>query len=365
MTISPEEFNGERLQIAREFRGLTQKDLASLITASHVLVSYYESGKRKNPSSELVDAFGTVLGFRQEFFYGHDLSLNEWQCNFRHRRTSTERIKSKVRAHAWIVGLITKHLRKEMTLPEFAVPHIPVQTDSDIDIAAERCRMAWSLGVDAPIDNISRTLERAGVMIAADVVETRKVDAFSGYGPVSLIFVNRSIDSSSRFHFDVAHETGHMVMHRGVETGSHETEQAADRFASSFLMPRVAFTREFLQDSFSWTHIWSIKQRWKVSGAAIVRRAYDLRLIGADTYRKAQKYLSFKGYRSQGEPYEPELQEPELLPNALRYLAERDPESLREMANTIGLTGSTFKEVISFDLPPDPRVAQFPSKKQG
>src|SRR5213595_2151062 len=50
-------FWGERLQIAREFKGITQKELSEQVSASRALVSLCEAGK-KNPSRDLVEAFG-------------------------------------------------------------------------------------------------------------------------------------------------------------------------------------------------------------------------------------------------------------------------------------------------------------------
>ena len=60
-------FWGNRLGIAREFRGLTQKELSEAVAASPALVSLCESGK-KNPSRDLVEAFGSVLGFEPGLF---------------------------------------------------------------------------------------------------------------------------------------------------------------------------------------------------------------------------------------------------------------------------------------------------------
>jgi len=88
------------------------------------------------------------------------------------------------------------------------------------------------------------------------------------------------MQSSSVWNFDVAHELGHMVMHRGIRTGNIETEREADVFADAFLMPGGAFGREFQALPFSWDHVFRLKKRWSASAAAIVKRAYDLNLLG-------------------------------------------------------------------------------------
>src|ERR1039458_2305214 len=87
-----EAFFGERLQLAREFRSMTQKQLGDEVAASTALISLCETGKKKDPAADLVEACGSVLGFEPAFFYGtvHDV-FRENECSFRHRRSAPER----------------------------------------------------------------------------------------------------------------------------------------------------------------------------------------------------------------------------------------------------------------------------------
>src|SRR5882724_11152527 len=178
-------FWGDRLQVAREFRGLTQKELSEAVAASTALVSLCESGK-KNPSRDLVEAFGSVLGFEPEFFYGEIPDIfHEEQCSFRHRRSTPERMKDKVRAHATLLGQVIGRLKTMFRFPEQNVPHIPASVSSadEIEQAAEKCRVHWGLGLDSPIMEVGRVLETAGVVIVPRFSDVQKVDAFSRYGP--------------------------------------------------------------------------------------------------------------------------------------------------------------------------------------
>jgi Zn-dependent peptidase ImmA (M78 family) len=68
-----------------------------------------------------------------------------------------------------------------------------------------------------------------------------------------------------------------------------------------------------------------------VSAAAIVRRAYDLGLIGAVEYRKAYKYMAWKNWPTTGEPEEPTIQEPELLGSALQSLGTKVELTLEDL----------------------------------
>jgi Zn-dependent peptidase ImmA (M78 family)/DNA-binding XRE family transcriptional regulator len=354
-------FNGTRLQVAREFRGLTQEQLGGKVIASDTLVSMYEKGKKLDPPGDLVEAFADALSLRPNFFYA-PLSdvFQDVECNFRHRRSAPERLKGKIRAHGTLIGVIIERLRTVLKFPKLNIPTFEATSDEEIELAAEKTRLYWSLDPDGPINHVGRVLEHAGVVIVSHIVNTTKIDAFSRRGQTTVVFLNRNITSTSRLHFDIGHECGHLVMHGQVRTGDPVTEAQADRFASAFLMPRKAFAREFrsTMTSFSWEGIFQLKRRWRVSAAAIVRRAYDLDLISAISYRQSYKYMSFKGWLK-GEPAEPEFQEPELLNSALSALGEKVHLTLHDLCDELGFSISTFQDITGLAVPSTKAKNQF------
>jgi Zn-dependent peptidase ImmA (M78 family)/transcriptional regulator with XRE-family HTH domain len=359
-------FWGERLQLAREFKGWTQKELGQCLGVSHALISDYENGKRI-PAGVVLGELAGITGFLPEFFLSRVKDpFAENECSFRHRRTTPERVKTRVKAHATLLGIVVSSLRAIFRFPALDVPSIPARTTEEIEAAAQACRAHWGLDLNAPILQVGRVLERAGVVIISGAVDTAKVDAFSRRGQNSLVFLNRGVGSPpSRWNFDLAHECGHLVMHDDLPTGSVETESAADRFASAFLLPRAAFSREFRVRKFTWQHVFELKQRWQVSAAAIIRRAYDLSLLDELTYQQAFKHISFKKWRVYGEPFEPLFQEPELFVNALNALGLDTRKTLNEIANEAHFTPETFAEVTGVPLPasaaPLGRVIKFRS----
>ncbi len=350
MQLQVEVFRGERLALARDFVGLTQKELGVQVAASSALISICEAGKKPNLASDLVAAFADVLGFEPDFFYEKttDPFLEE-ECSFRHRRSTPQKLKAQVRAHGTLLGMVIDELRSHFDFPAQNIPQIRITSHEDIERAAEAAREHWSLGT-GPIKQVVRVLEHAGILVARNLVCSSKVDAFSRNGEICIIFLNDAIRSSSRWNFDLAHECGHLVMHSGLQTGDISTEAQADRFASAFLMPRNAFSREFSAASFSWRYIFDMKSRWQTSAAAIVRRAFDLNLIGAAQYRRAYQYMSLKGW-SKGEPVEPSFQEPELLGTALSALGVDVDLSPRELCSKLHFSSETFEKVTGYVYP--------------
>jgi Zn-dependent peptidase ImmA (M78 family) len=247
--------------------------------------------------------------------------------------------------------MVVMELQRVLKFPKMNVPDFTAASPEEIEVAAENTRRHWDLDVEAPINQVGRVLEHAGVIIVPHVARSAEVDAFSRNGRISVIFLNKAIPSTSRWNFDIAHECGHLVMHAGLVTGNAETEAEADRFASAFLLPRKAFGREFRAKAFSWEHVFKLKRRWRVSAAAIVRRSYDLSLLGAVGYRQAYKYMSWKSWKSQGEPFEPEFEDPTLLDDALGELGKGIDLTLSDLCDKLHFAPDTFREVTGVTIP--------------
>lgn len=349
------QFYGDKLELARTFRGLTQNALAAEVSASNALISLYENGKQRCPPADLVDAWAEVTGFERDFFYSPIRDpFQDHECSFRHRRTAAELLKRRARAFGTLVGEIVVYLSSRLELPTFTVPTGRETAAMSVEDAAQVCRKKWGLGIDTPILNMSRVLENAGVPVVKTLASTEKVDAFSRRGPTPVVVLNTFKQSPSHWIFDMAHELGHFVRHEGMVTGSVETEADADAFASAFLMPASGFSREFNAKPFSWDHMFHLKERWNVSVAAIIRRGYTLGLIDATEYRRAWKYLSVRQWRKH-EPLEPTAQEPELIRESLHTLFSELGEHPLQVCRQLNFRPQTFTDVTGIDVPPDKR----------
>ena len=355
------QFYGGNLALARAFRGWTQRALAGEVSASNALISYYENGKQVDPPHDLVEAWGEVLGFESEFFFTpiRDQFKDE-ECSFRHRRTAPEHLKRRARAFGTLIGVVIDYLETKLELPAYNVPSgVYDGTRDGIEGAAQACRLHWGLGLDTPITHISRVLENAGILIVKTLASTAKIDAFSRRGRTPIVIVNTFKESPSHWIFDMAHELGHFVCHADKQTGSLNTEREADAFASAFLLPARAFSREFKSEPFSWDHMFHLKARWKVSLAAMIVRAYGLGLLDALMYRRAFKYLSTRKWRKK-EPEEPTAQEPELLGESLKSLYLELGEHPLQVCRRLHFQPSTFSELTGIEVPkPREEVVEF------
>jgi hypothetical protein len=100
-----------------------------------------------------------------------------------------------------------------------------------------------------------------------------------------------------------------------------------------------------------WKHVFNLKKRWKTSTAAIIKRAYDLRLVNAVEYRQSFRYMSARGWRKGGEPNEPDLKGPELLSTALSALRTKVELTVDQLCRDLYFTPETFLTVTGVSVP--------------
>lgn len=345
-------FNGERLRLARVALGLTLDQLGARVSATRQYLNQLERGI-KVPTEEMTYALAAALGVAVRFFgLPADPGIRPEQCHFRKQRTTPVSIVSQVLARGTLLDGFVSRLDSELDLPPVSFPDIPVTGTGEIEEAAEEARRQWRLGT-GPVSNMVRVVENAGAVVSFFGGVSERVDALSIDSRRPMIIRSEAKPAACRLRFDLAHETGHLIMHRGVQTGDKLTEDQANRFASAFLLPRTSFIHEFPRSRFlDWGAIFELKLRWKVSAQAILRRAYDIRLISADQYRTGYIHLSKTGQR-RVERHDSDIptEQPELLPAAIQALEIEFPGAVERIAGDVGLEPGMFSHVSGLDLP--------------
>lgn len=352
-------FAGEQLRLARLALGCTLDELGQQVAATRQYLHQLETGA-KPVTSEMAEALADALGVSARFFYQRSRApVQPEQCHFRKQATTPVSIISQVLARGTLLDQFVERLDSVLTLPPVDFPDIPVSNVLEIELAAEQCRGHWGLGLSAPIVNMMRVVENAGAVVSYFGGISERVDALSMDRRRPLIIRSQAKPAACRLRFDLAHECGHLVMHRGAHTGDRETEGQAHRFASAFLLPRTAFAREFPRTRYlDWHAIFALKARWKVSARAIIRRAYDLGLITADKYRTGNIHLNKTG-QSKFENLDDVIiaEQPELLDTAFLALERSGRSATRDLAESVGIGNGMFETL--FDRPLSPRADPF------
>lgn len=316
-------FHAAALLAARTLRGITQADLAREVGLSRQQINKLERGEVKNPPGLTVHALAAALQIPADYLGRPPGHVPREVLHFRGKTHPPDKVVEQLRVRGEHFQRLVARLEETVVARPVRIVSYAASGPDDVEAAAAACRVEWGLRLDNPISNVIRLLENFGAFVGRFPLEDDSVDAFSWWSHRPLILFKQS-ESATRQRFSLAHELGHLVLHRGKKTGDPDTEREAHRFASAFLLPKAAFWREFPRSGsrIHWPGLIAMKERWGVSIQALLHRAADLELINAATYRSAYVRISQLGWRKQ-EPGEPEPEVPELVRNIILGIRAR------------------------------------------
>lgn len=366
--------NPERITYARELRGLTKKALAEKINKTPAAITQFESGLK--PDINTLIKIAEVLEIPLSFLSAENKKsptppVNEF--HFRARASVTQMMKHESRRYTERVIDIFNFLEEYGV--DFPYEHITniqekITDGMSVSDVATLVRSEWGLS-NLPIHDLFPLLEQNGIFIILLDQSYNDLEACAtwfGSRPCIMLAYKKFADASSRIHFDLAHELGHLFLHDESFTET-EKEPQAHEFASSFLMPEDRYA----PDSPPKWHLGmfiDIKRKWHVSLQAALRRSRDLNLISNSSYRWGMVDISKKGFR-QKEPAEFPLGKPTLLNQALELtkndltlneLAEATytlPEELEKILLSQKVLPSTIDALKPKTLPKQCKIVSF------
>ncbi len=318
-------FNHALLLLARQYRRESQGAVARRAGLDQGHYSRIENGLLPDgPSAENVEKIAQALDFPPSFFFLEDglagLPLSVHPMN---RRKASVGAPALRQVHAELnIRLIhlRRYLRAAEIHPELPLPQIDPYEGGGPQQIAQTLRRAWSIP-EGPIDNLTGYCERAGILVVW-------CDLESGIDGVTLnvrdlppcIFLNRSAPPD-RMRASLAHELGHVIMHR-VPTDSIEEE--ANAFAAELMVPERQFRRQFAgRGGVSLDWLARQKAYWKMSMAFLLYRAGALDMVTRHQAEYAWKRISSLGWKTR-EPHETDFpyEEPTAFPELLRVHGE-------------------------------------------
>lgn len=307
--------NPELLVAAREALGWTQKQLAEELTRlskadpeiSQGYVSRVEKGSLSVVGDRL-ELFSAALEVTPDFLAGDGKlwSLGDGCVYHRNRKSTKASTLRKLHAQVNLLRLFLRRLAagSTVTLREFTL--VPMQVgglDSPED-AARALRRDLELP-DGPIESVTEVAERIGALVVPMSLGGREVDATSLHPPGEPpVFVINTDAPADRQRFTQAHELGHIACAPALDLDAEEMAQA---FASEFLAPATQVRSDLQASPITPARLLQLKTRWRISAAALLRRALDLGVITDSRYRTLNTQMSALGWKTaEPEPLRPE-----------------------------------------------------------
>ncbi len=333
-------FNPKMLTLAREAAGLTQGVLAQQTGVSQALISKIEHGL-EGPSDTLVERMGVACDVPAQFFHQMDEVYGESIVDFFHKKRKTLPAKPLRKANA-LANVVRLEAQRLLEPLEFDAGPLPVFSRDDYtpDEAAQAIRAYWRIPA-GPLPNLVALIEAAAIPVFTMDLGHDKLYAITMPGvEIHVIVLNAALPASAQ-RFALAHELGHLVMHNNTMP-SMEMEEEAQAFASALLMPRDDIRPELRGLRFR--DLGALKNRWRVSLAALIKRAHSLGAISDRQYRTFNIQLSGLPGGRKNEPGEFEPEHPRFMRYILDHYQRENEYSIDDIVNAMVITRGRFEE---------------------
>lgn len=356
-------FSPSRLTQARHLSRLSKADLARQVKVSAAAIGQYEAGLTV-PSQGVVAQLAEALAVPESFFAaGRPLaSVDAGGVFFRSLRSTPARERDFSVAVAQQAWEVLTEVESLVELPALDLPGVEGGSVKGPAAAAASLRDAWGLG-HGPVKHLVRSAEAHGVVFVMPAGRWRidpRTDAYTAVDlprPVSVLSP-RDVDDVMRHRFTVAHELGHLVMHRGNSSGSLALEREADQFAAELLAPSAVFN-QVLPGRLDLARLADLGAEWGISVKALVYRSKELRRISDDAARRA--YIRLAEARSSGlleaRPIsEVPGEQPRLLLDAVNLVVEA--LGAGAMSSRMRMPMAALRDLVGDDSRPQLRVVR-------
>ena len=281
----------QRLTQARKMRGLSLRALAEKMDGrvSYNALHKYERGVMM-PDSEVLASVADALEQGLDFFF-REPAVELKEVRFRKVLRLGAKQEQAMREQAADYFERYREIDQIVGTPvKFQNPLIGfrIKNPEDVETAADQVRAKWNLG-DDPLPNVGEMLESKGVLIY-EVEAPESFDGFAGHadGQPMIVLGKWLNNDLPRKRFTKLHETGHILLIFDRSISERDQERLCHRFAGAMLIPKSVFVQEFggVRERVSLAELVDLKERYGISIAAIMHRAFDLDLVSGALYER-------------------------------------------------------------------------------
>lgn len=360
-------FNGLRLRDIREANGWSRHDLADHLEVSEQTVWQYEVGEIV-PRFQILVQLTTLFGVSVKYFQEKNLiaqRFDERHVAYRaNLRSSAKKSRNELaflnRASDLLDSLTTNVSFPNENIKQLQKATVQLRRDAEVTIDQIANMVRVKLGIDNNNSNLMESIENAGVFVIERNLH-EDIDAYSSWSQddIPFIVLENGKFSGTRRNFDLAHELGHLLMHRdwnfSMEAPKEyrKAEQEANDFAAAMLMPadlletliKTVVVRPTIPDQYL-----PIKVKLNVSLAAIGVRATRLGILNGTQERYFFASMARKKYRKR-EPEENKI--PYVRPGRIRAIVEAqvnaNPDFLNKLLSKKGIKQEYFEESLGIE----------------
>ena len=302
--------------MARLACGKTQASFAKEIGISQAHLSKIEDGLKHEISAETIDRMSAATGYPSAFFSREGGRRSMSDDLFRKSKSVGAKTLAQNDALVNIKRLEIEALLPKVELETTPRPHLsPDDFSGGAREIARHIRHAWRLD-QGPIQNLTKLVEDCGCVVVLFDFGMSKIDGLTSFAKdgTPIIFLNPTFPAA-RMRATLAHELGHVIMHRYMTPNADEE---AWQFAYEFLMPEYEIRPHFFPLNLE--KLMTLKRRWKVSMQFLLMWAREMGALKDGYFRVLMSQISKRGWRK-NEPMDDEWapESPSLLREIIEY----------------------------------------------
>jgi Zn-dependent peptidase ImmA (M78 family)/DNA-binding XRE family transcriptional regulator len=343
---NPEQkINPQMIILARESRGLSQKELADLMEISAGKLCRVEL-EDQTLSDDMIEKLCLVLKYPASFFYRPGEAYIVSTINFRKRDKVSTKILSSVEAKVSIFRMNLESLIERTKFPALKIPVLNLLAYESPEAAARQLRKLWKMP-KGPVESMTALIEEHGVPVVGIDFGTERVDSWTvilSGGKHAAVVINRAL-LGDRLRFSLAFELGHLAMHAfiAVEAG-RSLDHDSNQFSAEFLMPENDIRKD-LEGNLTIPRLGELKRKWKVSMQALMYRASDLGLLTPNQKRYLiGQFNALKIRRREPTELDVQIEKSTLLRDLITRYRSAQKMSVKEMATSLHLNADEFLE---------------------
>ena len=305
-------YNPDRVVLLRQIERMTQKRLAEETGMTQGTLS-----KLQNKQIEFTDDAARKISMATDyplsFFLDHDEPAPVVDLTYRHTSSASVGELNAIAAEYALLRSVVRKLSSALRLQsktswiDVVAPHESELEQNRIERLADNTRTHLGLDKSGSIPNLTRAIEKRGIVVAPLHALTSKQTAQlnsdgvtqpNGKG-IPVIGYSTKGHTGDRLRFTIAHELGHLILHRYRRPRLYrEMEREAHQFAGALLMPQrdaeLIMPRHLML-----ADLVRLKAGWGMSISSMISRASNLGIIDADRTRSLRIQLSARGWRKE------------------------------------------------------------------
>jgi Zn-dependent peptidase ImmA (M78 family)/DNA-binding XRE family transcriptional regulator len=342
----------ERFKMARQMRGISQRELARRAGVSANAISKYERGLNV-PGSGVLIRLSKALDVKIEYFLRPDTysiqleapAFRRLEMGQKDEVIVKERVRDWLERYLEVEDLLDIDMKLEFHMP-LGYP-IKVSDIDEVEKVAEKLRYEWNLGFDS-LESLTDLLEDRGIKVGAiSAPDTFEAITF-WYDSTPVVAVRDGVPGD-RQRLSLAHELGHLMVLPPEDMDNDEgREKIAFRFAGAFLVPQSIAKMELGEERtrLDLFELHLLKHKYGLSMQAWIYRARDLGIISQKEYHRLFDIFSEKNWR-QREPGDQIL--PEEPKRMKRLVMRAYSEGIISSSRASELLGETIEKFCNIE----------------